>query len=699
LDLVFYEVGTGSFYINVYVYLSLGNLQFSPVKKLATKIPSSFDLVDFDGDGDLDFVFGSMQQSNDEMPEIQYRENYGNELFGPVVRIRKHGYGSNAIFTGVDFTSAAGPDLLMISGFGAPVLYPNLIASMAKVDGKVYDDPNVNCIEEPGEAGLNDALVAEKFSGRLTSTFNGGQYRFYIPIDSFRVAPLQGDRDGLYLDSVCTPANAFGYNAGTVPIPDVDFGVLNTKCAAINVDVNPGRMRRCVANYGTLLVSNTGPVSVGPQTVLVKFPRYVQFKSASRPWTWSASDSTYRFQFDSLEAHSLYRISFKDSIPCTPGITGLRQGIRAWTLNAPPICTPYRANWDSSSLHVEARNDGNGLVRLRVKNVGAKEMDPQQPGYIAVTKNGTVVWLHTVSLQAGASYDTSYQAAPGDLIQFTASNTPNNPFADWVRCELDAATSASPVWLMGASGGDGIPHADYSYMNIADSFDPNDKQVEPKGQTASGFLPARSTLQYTIRFQNTGNDTAFVVNVVDSLTKNLDITTFKIIGSSHPFSFLASGTVDSPVLHWTFSNINLLPKSVSELKSQGFVTFSARMRTDLAQGARIENKARIFFDFNDPIITNKTLNVVKDDGIPFTSVKETILTPELRLYPNPAQSRLHLSAPNLIGQSWKMMDLTGRVVLEGTCRGSDAEVDLSTLRKGLYFIRFGTYPVKRLVRE
>jgi hypothetical protein len=252
---------------------------------------------------------------------------------------------------------------------------------------------------------------------------------------------------------------------------------------------------------------------------------------------------------------------------------------------------------------------------------------------------------------------------------------------------------------MGASGGDGIPEADFSYMNIADSFDPNDKQVEPKGQTASGFLPGRSTLQYTIRFQNTGNDTTFVVNVVDSLTKNLDISTFKTIGSSHPFSFIASGTVNSPVLHWTFTNINLLPKSVSELKSQGFVTFSARMRTDLSQGARIENKARIFFDFNDPIITNKTLNVVKDDGIPFTSVKETILTPELRLYPNPAQNRLHLAAPNLNGQSWKMMDLTGRVVMQGTCSGSDVELDLSTLRKGLYFLRVGTYPVKRLVRE
>jgi hypothetical protein len=123
------------------------------------------------------------------------------------------------------------------------------------------------------------------------------------------------------------------------------------------------------------------------------------------------------------------------------------------------------------------------------------------------------------------------------------------------------------------------------------------------------------------------------------------------------------------------------------------------MKTDLGQGARIENKARIFFDFNDPIITNKTLNVVKDDGLPLTSVKEIIATPDLRLYPNPAQSRLHLSAPNLNGQSWKMMDLTGRIVMEGTCRGSDVELDLSTLRKGLYFIRVGAYPVKRMIRE
>ena len=62
---------------------------------------------------------------------------------------------------------------------------------------------------------------------------------------------------------------------------------------------------------------------------------------------------------------------------------------------------------------------------------------------------------------------------------------------------------------------------------ISTSFDPNDKLVSPAGP----FTPLEAQnsiwLTYTIRFQNTGNDTAYVVRLRDSLQSNLDIASLK----------------------------------------------------------------------------------------------------------------------------------------------------------------------------
>jgi uncharacterized repeat protein (TIGR01451 family) len=68
------------------------------------------------------------------------------------------------------------------------------------------------------------------------------------------------------------------------------------------------------------------------------------------------------------------------------------------------------------------------------------------------------------------------------------------------------------------------------------SWDPNDKAVNPSGVTAAHYTLMDEELQYTIRFQNCGNDTAFNIRVLDTLDANLDMSTLQIVASSHPVS-------------------------------------------------------------------------------------------------------------------------------------------------------------------
>ncbi|MCB9232406.1 MAG: PKD domain-containing protein [Bacteroidia bacterium] len=163
---------------------------------------------------------------------------------------------------------------------------------------------------------------------------------------------------------------------------------------------------------------------------------------------------------------------------------------------------------------------------------------------------------------------------------------------------------------------DVVPYDNHFSWNedIVGSFDPNDKTVSPEGYgSIGGISPADPLLTYRIRFQNTGNDTAFTVVVRDTFSSNLDLTTLNLLGSSHPYLF----SIDSGRAAWTFSNILLPDSNVNEPASHGWVIYQVQQKAGLVHGTQIENSASIYFDFNPPVKTNSTLNTVCH---PFTPV-------------------------------------------------------------------------------
>ncbi|MFK7969936.1 MAG: PKD domain-containing protein [Bacteroidia bacterium] len=141
------------------------------------------------------------------------------------------------------------------------------------------------------------------------------------------------------------------------------------------------------------------------------------------------------------------------------------------------------------------------------------------------------------------------------------------------------------------------------------SFDPNDKRAFPFQREDEGWLlPEEENIVYTVRFQNTGNDTAFFVVIRDTLDDSiLDINTLQMIGASHPYTMELR---DDRYLTVRFDNI-LLPDSTTNLaESQGFVSFSLDRKKGLLPGDEIKNKAAIYFDFNKPVITNTCLRTM-----------------------------------------------------------------------------------------
>ncbi|MCB0535813.1 MAG: hypothetical protein KDD14_26655, partial [Saprospiraceae bacterium] len=121
------------------------------------------------------------------------------------------------------------------------------------------------------------------------------------------------------------------------------------------------------------------------------------------------------------------------------------------------------------------------------------------------------------------------------------------------------------------------------------SWDPNDIQVFPKGQGTEHLVDADTDLEYHIRFQNTGTDTALRVLIRDTLPLNLlDPGSIAIGPASHPMEWWVN---EAGVLHFLFDPIALVDSTANEPESHGFVHFKIRQRKGNAPGTVINNRA------------------------------------------------------------------------------------------------------------
>jgi hypothetical protein len=234
--------------------------------------------------------------------------------------------------------------------------------------------------------------------------------------------------------------------------------------------------------------------------------------------------------------------------------------------------------------------------------------------------------------------------------------------------------------------GDESPFEDEDCRTVVNSFDPNDKAGFPIGTKAQHFIPKNTELDYLIRFQNSGTDTAFVVVVKDTLSAFLDPATIVTGASSHPYRFTLT---DKGVASFIFEKINLPHEKVNKDGSNGFVKFKIKQRANNPIGTVINNHAAIFFDFNLPIITNTTTHTIGENWIQILStgsedVKNNLLT--LKIYPNPFQenARIEIEDNSYNNLIFNILDLNGKIVRSEKFSGNTLDFDRKNLTQGFY---------------
>lgn len=323
-----------------------------------------------------------------------------------------------------------------------------------------------------------------------------------------------------------------------------------------------------------------------------------------------------------------------------------------------------------------ARKGFNEIYQLDVKNAGTSPIISATAS-VAIDPKTNFLWSsHAYSNYNGNLYFWDFSdIQPGETrtIKFwLLINSDNAELGD----RLSFYSDVIPV----SADSDISDNYDTLFQTVTGSYDPNDKQCFPDGDITSGT----DHIDYLIRFQNTGDDTAYRVVVVDTVeTTNLPLTEIEIKTASHVYSM---DVVDN-VLIWTFNNIMLPHEKVNGPESHGFIRYSAHIKPGLSIGTKIENTAYIFFDYQKHVKTNKTLNtIVEKVGID----DEKINIAGLKVFPNPAMMDLFLefNDNHICYQDLAMYNLLGKIVTEiRIYNGETGKINVSDFPAGLYFIK------------
>ena len=214
---------------------------------------------------------------------------------------------------------------------------------------------------------------------------------------------------------------------------------------------------------------------------------------------------------------------------------------------------------------------------------------------------------------------------------------------------------------------------------VTGSYDPNDKRARTStGWSDQLYLIDQDTwIDYTIRFQNTGTDTAFTVVITDTLAAELDMATFQQGTASHSFEVVFK---PGRVIEWTFPNILLPDSNVNEPRSHGLVHFRIRPQLPVLPGTVIANVANIYFDFNPPIITEPSVLVAE-----FSTGVGGRQSSAMTLSPVPASDRLSITGTDAI-ERLTVLSADGRVVLRANFRAMSGTLDLHRLSRGAYLL-------------
>lgn len=563
------------------------------------------------------------------------------------------------------------------------------------VQGYVRQDLNGNCISDTSEKGLRDFSVLVKDKSGNSSKVKTNEYGFYRRF----LSPLFGP----YKLSVLPKNSSWSVCDGEKEVPVLvhdtavlDFAVESNKdCIELHTEITASRLRRCfnaefyvkVCNEGTI-IANQSYVDIG----LAK--EFGAIDYASKNYTVIGPD-LYRFQLGDLQVSDCATIEFWAKVDCDSAI--LDQTLCYFAQAHPDTsCQDISILWSGADIKVEGQCLGNE-VEFILRNEGKGNMS--SIGKYVVVKDDKLYLSSTYQLTSGQSKIISVPA-DGSTWHIEATQESYNPNPSIVSKTIEACSS-NGIFTTGYAMMFPLPDQGFAYDEecqvVRGSFDPNEKEAFPLGFGFSNLIKPNTELEYVIRFQNTGTDTAFTVLVEDFLPSGLDPKSIHDVVSSHAYEM---DLVANNRLLFKFDNILLVDSFTNESASHGFVSFKIKQEPNNSFGTFIENSANIYFDFNAPVLTNFVFHEV-GDVIGVVSSKNIDKSESIFIYPNPGtfETTFQLESDLYDNSNWNLFNDQGQNICSGIVKGKSVKLPAGISPKGFYLLEIKSKNLKPLMKK
>lgn len=209
-------------------------------------------------------------------------------------------------------------------------------------------------------------------------------------------------------------------------------------------------------------------------------------------------------------------------------------------------------------------------------------------------------------------------------------------------------------------------------QTVIGSFDPNDITCLEGDEVL--IDDSDKYLHYLIRFQNTGTASAINVRVDNVLDDRLDWNTLQIETTSH---INRVEIKDGNQLSFIFSGINLPDSTSDEPNSHGFIAYKIKPKSTVLEGDFVYNTADIYFDFNEPIVTNTATT----EFVGALSIEEFVSS-IFTVYPNPTAGEINIQSKSPVIK----IDIFNNLGQQILTQDHAEKVDLSKVRFGIYFM-------------
>ena len=383
---------------------------------------------------------------------------------------------------------------------------------LPKIKGIVFQDKNQNCIFNEDENTIPQGTILVNGGENYAFSDTNGEYTIGLDTGTYTISYLPPNQ--LWQQTCLNEFETYTITINSLEdtIENINFAnEAIIDCALLNLNINTAVQRRCMTNTYTVQYCNEGTETAEDAYVEIYFEEEIVVLDASIPYTID-DDEIYTFELGDVGIGQCGSFTVTDSISCE---AVLGSAVCAMAYIYPDNhCREISEEWDGSDMEVSAECLED-IVRFYIANNGEAMEDSLT---YRMYEDDVLSAVVKYKLNAAETLEVDYEA-DGTTYRVVAEQHPAHPSKGYSQAvvELCGTLPFSLGFVTSQTMANTESFFHTHCEEIIGSYDPNDKIVTPKGIGEEHFIEANTYLEYKIRFQNTGNDTAFQVVLVLSL--------------------------------------------------------------------------------------------------------------------------------------------------------------------------------------